>query len=128
MQRPVDLAPTTWKALEHIAAGDGVSVEFLIRDAVKRDLFRRTRAKKAVRPDERLVAPLRALRADDFAYAQGWRDLQERLRGKGYELRESGGGLALFDANVGDKLCKGSDLGYSLSRLAQRFGHFPAWL
>ncbi len=126
MRRNIDLAHVTWQALEGIASQEGCSVNDLVRDAVKRDLYRRTRAKKAGRPDERLVAPLRALLADDCAYAQGWEDLRSRLHHKGYELRESGGGLALFEQRSGRKLCKASDLGYSLSRLSQRFGQlFP---
>lgn len=124
MQRQVDLHPTTWRALEQIALNEGSSVAALIRDAVKRDLFRRSRAKKTEGPDERLIAPLRSLLADDFAYAQNWHDLHMRLRIKGYDLRESGGGVALYDRLTGAKLCKGSDIGYSLSRLSQRFGHF----
>jgi hypothetical protein len=122
MQRLVDLSPVTWQALENIVACEGGSVDALIRDAIKRDLFRRARAKKAVRSDERLVAPLRALLADDLAYARDWADLQDRLMNKGFELRESGGGLALHSHDTGAKLCKASDLGYSLSRLSRRFG------
>lgn len=78
MKRPVDLSPVTWQALENIVACEGGTMDALIRDAIKRDLFRRARAKKAVRSDERLVAPLRALLADDLAYARDWADLQER--------------------------------------------------
>lgn len=122
MLRQIDLHMTTWKALEQIAADEGSSVTAVIRDAIKRDLFRRTRAKKAVRPDERLIAPIRSLLADDFAYAQNWQDLHQRLRYKGYDIREAGGGVALYDRGTGRKVCKGSDLGYSYSRLTQRFG------
>ncbi len=39
---------------------------------------------------------LRALLADDLAYAGVWSELQRRLNRKVYELRESGGGLTLF--------------------------------
>ena len=83
-------------------------------------MYRRSKAKTARRADERLVAPLRALLADDLAYAAGWDDLQARLLRKGYQLREAGGGLALHDAGS-ERLCKGSDLGYSYSRLMRRF-------
>lgn len=110
--------------MEQIAQSEGSSVAALIRDAVKRDLFRRSRAKKVDRPDERLVAPIRSLLADDFAYARNWRDLHLRLTNKEYELRELGGGVSLFNRSTGEKLCKGSDLGYSLARLTQRFGPF----
>ena len=65
---------------------------------------------------------LRALLADDLAYAGGWSELQQRLKRKGYELRESGGGLALFSFPGGGKLAKASDLGYSYARLMRRFG------
>lgn len=125
MEKPVTLAPATWQALAEIARADDVTVGAIIRQAVDRELYRRIRAKKAVRPDERLVAPLRALLADDFAYAQGWDDLARRLSAKGFALVEAGGGLALHRAPDGPKLCKASDLGYSHARLAQRFGPFP---
>ncbi|MCI5110140.1 MAG: hypothetical protein MRY75_06260 [Marivita sp.] len=57
----------TYLALIQIADDEQSDIASVIRDAIRRDLFRRTRAKKAVRPDERLVAPLRALLAEDFA-------------------------------------------------------------
>lgn len=116
------LDPTTHAALRRIAGEEGCDLPALIRDAIRRDLFRRTRAKKAVRPDERLVAPLRALLADDLAYSTGWDDLQRRLRNKGFVFREAGGGLALFRLDTGVKAAKASDLGYSYTRLMRRFG------
>lgn len=120
----LDLAPETLAALKQIARQEGDDIQALIRDAIRRDLYRRNRAKKAVRPDERLVAPLRALLADDLAYARDWQDLQSRLRVKGYAMRESGGGLILVRHPEGGKVVKASDLGYSYSRLVQRF-HAP---
>jgi len=115
----VDIA--TLAALEKCAAEDGSDVGSLLRQAVNRDLHRRNRAKKAVRPDERLVAPLRALLAEDLAYATGWQDLQRRLLTKGYRLQESGGGLILVRSTTGERIVKASDLGYSHARLMQRF-------
>ena len=112
---------TTLSALHQIAKDETCDIGALVRDAVRRDLFRRSRAKRAVRADERLVAPLRALLADDLAYSLGWADLQRRLNRKGYELRESGGGLALFRYPGGGKVAKASDLGYSYARLMRRF-------
>jgi hypothetical protein len=92
----------------------------VIRDAIRRDLKRRETAKTPVRADERLVAPLRALLAHDFAYARDWPDLQSRLQAKGYMLREAGGGLALH-ALDGRRLCKGSELGYGYAALIRKF-------
>ncbi|HEV8035144.1 hypothetical protein [Yoonia sp.] len=114
------LGPTMVAALRQIGEDEDLSVGHIVRDAIKRDLYRRTRAKTARRADERLVAPLRAHLADDLAYATGWDDLQARLSRKGYQLREAGGGLALHYA-AGARVCKGSDLGYSYSRLIRRF-------
>lgn len=127
MQRPIDFPPAVWSALEAEAARDGTSVTALLREAVDRELYRRQRARKAERPDERLIAPLRALLAEDFAYSRGWEDLQRRLGGKGYQLAESGPGLILADLRTGLKVAKASDLGYSHARLTGRFGRpFPA--
>ncbi|MDF0602332.1 hypothetical protein P1J78_16455 [Psychromarinibacter sp. C21-152] len=110
------------KALDSAARADGSDPATVIRDAIRRDLYRRSRAKKADRPDERLVAPLRALLADDLAYARDWDDLAARLSAKGYALREAGAGLALFELNGNRRLAKASDLGASYGRLMRRFG------
>lgn len=107
-------------ALQYVAAKDDIAIGQIIRDAVTRDLIRRQKAKTPVRADEALVAPLRALLADDFAYAQNWADLLQRLAAKGYTLAESGGGLVLQD-RAGTRLCKGSELGYSYSHLMRRY-------
>jgi hypothetical protein len=128
---PID--SQTYLALMNIAGDENSDIPSLIRDAIRRDLFRRTRAKKAVRPDERLVAPLRALLADDFAYSTGWADLQSRLNRKGYALRAAGAGLALTQLPDNQRVAKASDLGYSYSRLMRRFqapfpGHSHAYL
>ena len=116
----VKLPAVTLEALNRIARQEDVSVGQIIRDALNRDFRRREKAKKPVRADERLVAPLRALLADDFAYAVSWADLQNRLAGKGYCLREAGGGLCLHHLN-GGRICKGSELGYGYASLMRKF-------
>jgi hypothetical protein len=121
MERPIRLDPSVWTVLERLASEDDVSVGQIIRDAINRDIRRRAEAKTPVRADERLVAPLRALLADDFAYAKGWGDLQGRLIKKGYRLAESGGGLILLAQDSGMRICKASELGYSYSALLRRF-------
>ncbi len=121
MEKSLRLDPAVWSVLERIAAVDDVSVGQIIRDAVNRDIRRRAEAKTPVRADERLVAPLRVLLADDLAYAQSWEDLQARLLVKGYRLAEAGGGLILQADATGDRLCKASELGYSYSALLRRF-------
>ncbi|MCV2866282.1 ribbon-helix-helix domain-containing protein [Defluviimonas sp. WL0075] len=124
MERTIALAPAAWSALDAIARAEGTTVSDLVRGCVHRDLSRRRRAKTAGLPDERLIARLRALLADDFAYASGWGDLNRRLRAKGYVMIEAGEGVALAEAATGQRLCKGADLGYSHARLARRF-HAP---
>lgn len=115
------LPETTLDALRKIANDEGVGIEHILNGAIRRDLFRRSRAKNPVRADERLVAPLRALLADDFAFSKTWEDLQKRLRAKGYILREAGAGLALHRQSCGTRVCKASDLGNSYARLMRRF-------
>ncbi len=115
------LPPETMAALARICAEENTTLERLIRKSIDKELYRRTRAKRAFKPDERLVAPLRALLADDLAYAQDWSDLQRRIGAKGYRVAESGGGIAVFRLD-GTKVCKGSDLGCSYSRLMRQFG------
>lgn len=48
--------------------------------------------------------------------------IRRRLRNKGFAFRDSGGGLALFRFDCGDKAAKASKLGYSYTRLMRRFG------
>ncbi|MGC1487136.1 MAG: hypothetical protein WA784_05025 [Albidovulum sp.] len=127
------LPEPTLAALQQIAATRDVSVGQVLRDFIDHELRRLAEAKTPVRADERLVAPLRALLADDFAYAKGWDDLQSRLALKGYALREAGGGLALYDKTKNARLCKGSELGYGYASLMRKFGspfpgHSHRWL
>ncbi len=127
------LEETALAALRAVAADEGGDVGAVLRGAIQRDLYRRSRAKTAVRADERLVAPLRALLAEDLAYARGWDDLQTRLAAKGYRFQEAGGGLALHDCKTGQRVAKASDLGASYSRLMRRFnapfpGHSHTYL
>ncbi len=127
------LPNATVLALHAIAAHEDVSIGQIIRDAINRDLVRREKAKTPVRADERLVAPLRALLADDFAYATSWADLQSRLHRKGYHLAEAGGGLILCEAGSGTRICKGSELGHGYAQLLRKFnapfpGHSHTWL
>lgn len=130
----LEITDETLDALREVARSEGWDPGAVVRDAIARDLFRRSRkAKKAPRPDERSIAPLRALLADDFAYALDWGDLQRRLNGKGYALIEAGAGLALVDRDSKSRRAKASDLGYSYSQLLRRFdapfpGHAHTYL
>jgi hypothetical protein len=121
MERPVSLPPAVWTLLGEIARRDDVTVGQIVREAVQREMQRRTRSSDGAGPDEAAVAPLRALLADDFAHAAGWDDLARRLMRKGYRLGESGPGLVLLRSD-GTRMCKASDLGYSHARLTNRFG------
>lgn len=64
---------------------------------------------------------MRARPAEDFAYARDLFDLIGRLRDQGAVLHEAGCGRALFGAARGARLCKASDIGFSLNTLARRF-------
>ena len=121
MERPISLDPSAWAVLECLPADEDVSIGQVIRDAIDRDIRRRAEAKTPVRAHERLIAPLRALLADDFAFAKGWGDLQARLHKKGYRLVESGVGLILVSQDNGLHICKASELGYRYSALLRRF-------
>lgn len=120
-------------ALYQMAQQDDVSPGQFVRSLIGREISRRSSARPPVRADEQLVAPLRARLADDLASATGWSDLDRRLRAKGFELRQAGGGLALHAYPEGRRLCKASELGFSYSRLMRRFGapfpgHSHRWL
>lgn len=61
MDRTLYLPTALWPVLDRIATDKGVTVDQIFRDAIDRDLRRHTAAKAAVRADERLIAPSRAL-------------------------------------------------------------------
>ena len=110
-------------AARQIARERDVSLGSLLRHALAEEIRRATRnAKTPNRADEQLLGPLRALLAVEFGAAQGWADLQERLRAKGFALREAGGGLALYAHSDGTRLCKASELGHAYGSLMRRFG------
>ena len=73
----VKLPAPAVEALNRIARQEDVSVGQIIRNALNRDSRRREKAKKSVRADERLVAPLRALLAEARKAVR----LEERLEG-----------------------------------------------
>ena len=110
-----------------LAAQRDVSVGQVVRAAVSDEIKRSSRnAKTPNRADEQLLAPLRALLAEDFGASRNWQDLQARLQHKGYQLREAGGGLALHSCPDGVRLCKASELGHAYGSLMRRFGQpFP---
>lgn len=111
------------RAARDVAALREITIQQLLKNALSDELARHHRtAKSPVRADERLIAMLRAKCATDFACAVTWIDLINRLLNKGIMLREAGGGLALFSAPSGARLCKASDMGYSLNTLGRRFG------
>jgi len=111
------------RAARDVASAREITLQQLLKDALATELARaRRQASSPVRADERFISMLRARLVGDFAAATDWFDLQHRLLKKGVRLREAGGGLALFVAHDGARLCKASDMGYSLNTLARRFG------
>lgn len=115
------LDAVTLQALCEISHAENVTLVQVIRAAIERDLYRRTRAKRANRTDERLVAPIRALLAQDFAQSANWPELIKRLEAKGFALQEAGAGLALVQLPNNRRVAKASDLGASYGQLMRRF-------
>ena len=129
----IRLHPELARAAEDLARARDITIGQLTRDLLSREISRTRNARPPVRADERLVAPLRARLAADLAAADGWADLDRRLRARGYVLRAAGGGLALHDWPDDRRICKASELGFSYSRLMRRFrapfsGHSHTWL
>lgn len=104
-----------------VAWGQDVAIGYLVRHLLAKEIDRRLHPKTPNRADEGLVAALQALLARDIAEAVGWQDLAGRLRQHGYELRASGGGLALYKLSWGTRLCKGSERGFPYRKLVDRF-------
>lgn len=118
----VDLPAPLIAALRRSAGRHGRSLNEEMCLILARALVRPApAAKTSRRTDERLLAPLRALLADDIARATGWDDLQGRLAAQGYSLHERGGGLALHCNRTGQRLCKASELGMAYADLIRRF-------
>lgn len=119
----LSLDATLLRAARDVALAREITIQQLLKDALKTELARLQRAAKTPnRADERLVARLQRLLAPDMVDATGWRDIQTRLALRGYELRPAGGGLALHDTFNGARICKSSELGFAYSRLVRRFG------
>ncbi|WP_209355161.1 hypothetical protein [Cognatishimia activa] len=116
------LDQTVLDALEAEARSDRSTIADILRDAIRRDLRRRTKGKSAPTYDPNVVAAMQRLLSRDFAMASGWQDLQDRIHEKGYALRASGGGLAVFDPTTQKRMAKASHFGTSAHMLARRFG------
>ncbi len=108
-------------ALRQEAHKNKCDMASIMRDALSRELRRRHRAqtKKKTNPHE--VAALRALLAEDFAKATSWNDLCNRVSSKGYNVRPSGGGLAVFHPTNDRRIAKASEFGTSYGHLVERF-------
>lgn len=118
--------PEMLRACQDMAREADVTPGQIVRDLLAREISKRRRSRPQIRAEETLLAPLRARLTRDLAMASGWDDLDQRLAAKGFEFRAAGAGLALFESPSGARVCKASELGYSHSRLAQRFGKpFP---
>lgn len=122
----LDLSFETLTALRASARAAGMSpseqatrllTKSLIHDAARTPF----RAEERSGAAETLLAPLRALLANDLSHATGWDDLQTRLARHGYTFRERGGGLALFSTTTATRICKASALGWAYSDLIRRF-------
>lgn len=113
------LPPELVDALEHLAGRDEEAIGEILRDALRNDLRRRTRARSEKLA--RALAPIRTRLADDLDAARDWYDLQDRLRQHGYHFVRCGGGLSLQDAD-GQHICNGAELGHSHAQLTRRFG------
>lgn len=117
----LDLPEPLFAALAEAAAAQGRSLPSELRLRLQRSLPKSSGAKTSGRTEERLLAPIRARVALDFAQATGWGDLQARLAAKGFVLRERGGGLALHRLSDNLRLCKGSEIGAAYADLMRRF-------
>lgn len=119
--------------LEGLAREEDVTIGQLLRLAVERDMRRRESFQPHPRIDQRLLAPIKAETESDFVEARGWSDLKERLAGKGYSLREAGGGLAVHDLVSGRFICRTSEIGFGYPTLIRQLGgpfpgHSHTWL
>lgn len=103
-------------ALSAVARDQDVTPGQFIRDAIARDL-RRRRAKAPVGVDATRVAPA-------FRRSKTWADLHQALHAQGYRVTEDVGDLALYAAGDDRRICRVSDLGFSLATLGRRLGTY----
>ncbi len=110
-----------------LAKARDLSVGQIVRDALAAELRRaKRRARTRAKTREAEIAPIRADLAIDLADARDWPDLRARFAAKGFALKPSGSGLAVYRV-VGDKrVCAASDLGPGYGALVDRFGPPPA--
>jgi hypothetical protein len=107
---------------QRVATARDVTIGHLVRQLLKREVDRQLSAGTREGTDVRLLAALQALLARDMAEARDWEDLAVRLRPHGYDLRPSGGGVALYKSSCGTRVCKGSEIGFSYGALVKRYG------
>ncbi len=119
--------------LEKLAREEDVTIGQLLRLAIERDMRRRESFQSHPQIEQRLLAPVKTETERDFIEARGWAELKDRLAGKGYCLREAGGGLALHELISGRFICRSSEIGFGYPSLLRRYGtpfpgHSHTWL
>lgn len=107
-------------ALSLVAKSEDATLGEIIRDAVRRDLRRRSVIQAADNQERRAFDPLRKLLQPDFERAQNWQHLQSRLMDKGYRLLKGRGDVMIHRAS-GELICRLSDIGQNQVALARRF-------
>lgn len=119
IQLPADLV----LAVHDLATEQEGTVAKIVEDLLVAHLAARKGSKpKPEIADERLVFALQKLLFRDMAEAEGWDDLDNRLRRHGYFMKIAWGGLSLHTETSGQKLCNTADLGFSYVTFLRRFG------
>lgn len=119
----IDLPADLVLAVHDLATENEGTVGKIVEDLLVAHLATQKGAKKKTQTaDERLVFALQKLLFRDMAEAEGWHDLDVRLRRHGYFLKIAWGGLSLHTETSGQWLCNASDLGFSYVTFLRRFG------
>lgn len=115
------LPEPTLKSLRKVAKANGVGIEVILQNAVKRDVAERSDKPMDTTADVQFISFIRTILANDFTRASGWKDLQRRLHNKGYTLHRQENTLSLHRHPCGTWLCNDTDLGSNYERMTRRF-------
>lgn len=116
LQIPAEMA----EAISIAAHSEDATLGEIIRDAIWRDMRRRTTLKQVETMQTKAFDSLRNLLQADFERALNWQHLQSRLLDKGYRLLQGRGDLIVHRAS-GERICRIADLQQDQSALTQRF-------
>lgn len=134
------------ESAQQIAEDNGVTLDAVIRAALRNLVERETGQVQAPKAKERVPRLKKKYRAPQVdlekiatrmkravEVSSTWDELQHELRKDGLEVAPKGGGISIVRADTKTDVCKASQVGYAYAKLIKEFqagmpGHSHDWL